>query len=311
MAYQLQDLHDRGEPLSILWASESVIYGRFGYGVATTHETWKIDRRHTALAGPPDTAGDVSFVTPEQAEKAFPKVYDGVWRRRPGMMKRGERRWERRFEDGEDLRSGTTKFFFAAYRVKGRTEGYVIYRIRWSDNTVIVHELIAATDEAYAALWQYCFGVDLVSTIEVAGPLRETGRPTDDPLPWMLADQRRLERTPVDAIYLRMVDVPSALAGRTYAADGKVVLQVNDAFCDWNDGRWAVEGGPSGARCRRSRARADVTLTAADLAAVYLGGVSFRTLAHAGRVDAAGPTALTRADSMFATDLQPWCADFF
>ena len=127
----------------------------------------------------------------------------------------------------------------------------------------------------------------------------------------MLADQRRLERTPIDAIYLRTVDVRSALAGRTYAVDGKVVLQVNDAFCDWNDGRWAVEGGPSGARCRRSRARADLTLTAADLAAVYLGGVSFRTLAHAGRVDAAGPAALTRADSMFATDLQPWCAGFF
>ena len=310
-AHQLRDVRDRGEPLAALWASESIIYGRFGYGVSTTHETWKIDRRHTAFTIPPETAGQVSFVTPEQAQEVFPKVYDRLWRGRPGMFKRGERRWERRFEDSEDPRSGASKFFFAGYRIKGRTEGYAIYRIRHSDSTLVVHELLAATDEAYAALWQYCFGVDLISTIEVAGPYRETGRPTDDPLPWMLADQRRLERTPIDALYLRLVDVRSALAGRTFAADGKLVLQLNDRFCDWNDGRWAVEGGPQGAQCRRSRARPDLTLTAADLAAAYLGGVSFRTLAHAGRVEAAGPAALSKADAMFATDRQPWCGDFF
>ncbi|MGH9268844.1 MAG: GNAT family N-acetyltransferase, partial [Acidimicrobiales bacterium] len=50
MRRQLADLRAWGEPVAILIASESIIYGRFGYGLATTHTTYEIDRRHTALA---------------------------------------------------------------------------------------------------------------------------------------------------------------------------------------------------------------------------------------------------------------------
>src|SRR5438105_11399722 len=35
MRAQLDDVHERGEPLAALWASEETIYGRFGYGLAS------------------------------------------------------------------------------------------------------------------------------------------------------------------------------------------------------------------------------------------------------------------------------------
>ena len=36
MRRQLDDAHERGEAVAVLWASEAAIYGRFGYGMATT-----------------------------------------------------------------------------------------------------------------------------------------------------------------------------------------------------------------------------------------------------------------------------------
>src|SRR5947208_13687941 len=35
MDAQLLDVHERGEPIAALWASEEGIYGRFGYGLAS------------------------------------------------------------------------------------------------------------------------------------------------------------------------------------------------------------------------------------------------------------------------------------
>ena len=53
MRHQLDGIHDRGEPLAALFATESAIYGRFGYGVGSVHEQWTIEKGHTAYAPPP------------------------------------------------------------------------------------------------------------------------------------------------------------------------------------------------------------------------------------------------------------------
>ena len=186
-----------------------------------------------------------------------------------------------------------------AYESDGRVDGYVRYRTK--DGTLIVMELMSVTDAAHAALWRFSFDVDLMASTEA------WARPVDDPLPWMLADPRRLKRTPMDGLWVRLVDVPGALSGRTYSVSGRVVLGVRDSFCAWNEGRYELEGGPEGARCRPTDAEPDVELSAADLAATYLGAVSFTTMSHAGRVEERTAGALRLADAMFATELKPWC----
>ena len=305
MRHQIDDIHERAEPIAALWASDSGIYDRFGYGRACFAESWEIERQHTAIEHMPQLKGEVTFLAPDEAKPVFAEVYDRVFPSRPGMIKRDENGWKHHLHDSEaQQRGGNTAYFFAVYSRDGRTDGYVLYRNNNTNHSLVVRELLSTTDEAYAALWRFCFDVDLRIRTEA------NNRPVDDPLPWMLAEPRRLQRTLSDSIWLRLVDVATALEGRLYSRSDRLVINVSDSFCDWNDARFELDGGPDGARCRRTSKEADLVLSASDLASVYLGAVRFRTLHHAGRV-MAGPQALRRADAMFATELQPWCGDHF
>jgi predicted acetyltransferase len=167
-----------------------------------------------------------------------------------------------------------------------------------------VHELLALSDDAYAALWEYAFSIDLVQTI------RGDHRPVDDSITWMLADPRRMKRVTRDSLWVRILDVERALAGRRYASEGGIVLSVEDPFCGWVGGTYALEGGPDGAGCRLSPETPDIELSAADLGAVYMGATSFRTLACAGRVHGSDD-ALRRADALFGWHPAPWCPEVF
>jgi predicted acetyltransferase len=163
---------------------------------------------------------------------------------------------------------------------------------------------MALGTDAYAALWDYAFSVDLVSTI------RAGYRRIDEPLLHMLHDPRRLVRTTGDGLWLRIVDVEKALASRRYGVPGKMVFHVSDAFRPQNSGRYLLEGGPEGAACSRTDEPPELALSINDLGAAYLGGTRIRTLAEAGRVTGA-PAALHLADAMFAWPIAPWCPQMF
>ena len=306
MDRQLRDMHERGDVLSALHASESIIYGRFGYGIGVFGERWTIERPYTAFASSPEVGGSVRFLSPETALEVYPAVYERVCDKRQGMMRRDSPRdWEIAFAMFERTDLDYSPSFHVAYQTHGRTDGYVVYRTYADERWLRVYELMAATDEAYAALWQFCFGVDLIDSTEAMN------RPVDDPLLWMLAEPRRLQRTPTDDTWLRLVDVAAALSGRTYASEGSVRFEVLDGFCPWNEGRLELEGGPNGAACRPTAESTDIVLSAVDLAAVYLGAARFRTLAQAARVHEHTPGAIDRADAMFMTEVQPWCPSRF
>ncbi|MCH8897993.1 MAG: sterol carrier protein domain-containing protein, partial [Chloroflexi bacterium] len=162
------------------------------------------------------------------------------------------------------------------------------------------NELMAATKEANAALWRYCFDVDRITATEALK------RPVDDPLPWMLADPRRLQRSTRDGLWVRLIDVGASLALRHYMQSDRLVLEVRDDLCPWNNGRFELEGSAEGAICRASSSSPDLVLAVSSLASAYLGAVSFSTLSQAGLVDERSPGALLRADRMFAVQHQPW-----
>ena len=109
-------------------------------------------------------------------------------------------------------------------------------------------------------------------------------------------------------MWLRILDVQKALEARTYAREGKIVLEVRDEFCSWNEGRYELEGGAEGAHCSTTTAKPDITLSAADLGAAYLDGVSFSTLEHASRAEVVSSEAVQLADAMFRTRRKPWWA---
>ena len=301
MRRQLEDVHDEDVPLAHLQASESIIYGRFGYGIGAYCEDWAIDRQYTAFTNDVDTQGTLSFVSPSEMREIYPEVFRRANSGRPGMVPLSEHRWDARLWDLEFTRGGSTRFFHVVYEEHGSIDGYVTYRV--SGSTLRVRELMAATHAAYSALWRYCFDVDLRTEFVARD------RPVDDPLPWMLADPRRLRRSLRDGVWLRLVDVQTALETRSYAAVGSLIIDVTDNTCHWNHGRYALEAGPDGARVHRSNAEPDISMSVAELATCYLGTASFTNIARSGRIEEHRSGALALADGLFGTTQRPWSPD--
>jgi len=127
---------------------------------------------------------------------------------------------------------------------------------------------------------------------------------------WLLEEPRRLYGNTHDALWLRVVDVEGALEARRYADEGGVTIEVRDSFCPWVEGRYQLEGGPGGAKCSKTTKSPELTMSAADLGAAYLGGVKFSTLQRAGRVHG-DADAVRRADGMFGWHVEPWCPEVF
>jgi predicted acetyltransferase len=195
--------------------------------------------------------------------------------------------------------------------VGGGADGYARYRIResWDDvgskSAVVVTELMTANPAARADLWRYLFDIDLMARLEAWNIV------PDDPIVLLVNEPRRLGMAFGDGIWLRVVDVASAMAGRRYAGDGRVVLEVNDEFCEWNDGIWTLSVEDGMPMVQPSTDTADLACDVTDLGAAYLGAFSFRRLADAGRVRELQPGALSRADALFRTDRAPWCPRVF
>ena len=297
MERQLSDIHERGEPLAALTASESVIYGRFGYGIVSMHEEWSIDKEHSSLATRIEPRGRIRFVDGEEAKAPVLEVYLGVTSQRPGMVRYRPGSYET-FLAGGGHGQAPGAVFRVVYEEEGRPLGYAKYRT--GDDMLEVQELMGLTPSAWAALWGYCLGMDLTTGTTASR------RPVDDPLLWMLADPVRLQRSVMDRMWLRIVDVGPALERRQYGAEGRLVMEVRDEFCHWNDSVYELEGGEGHASCRRTSSAPDLVLSVGDLAAAYLGAVGFTTLARAGRVGERTPGALSVADAMFRTGPAPW-----
>ena len=311
MRRQLDDIHRKAEPIAALYASEAEIYGRFGYGLATYEAELELDRPRARFREPATAAGRIRSVETSEAIRQFARVWDEAAPSRPGMMRHDQRWFAMWLADLEWQRDNASPHYRVVYEADGKAEGFALYRLKISwegdqpNGTVFLESLIATTSQAYEQLWRYCLGVDLTTRVQASR------RALDEPVRFMLTDSRQPKMQVIDGIWLRLVDVAGALSGRRYAVEGRLVLQVRDAFCPRNDAQFELVGGPAAAECRRLTGNADLALDVADLGAVYLGGNRFSTLAAAGRVEERRPGALAQADAMFGSPRAPWCPSHF
>jgi predicted acetyltransferase len=312
MRQQLTDIHERGEPLAALYASEAPIYGRFGYGLATYMADLDIERARARFRTAFQPKGQPSLIDVDRAVESFSQVWDQVRSRQPGMLDKGQSWWRLELADLEKWREGASEHYRVLYERDGRPAGFALYRVKltWNDadqpdGTLNLEALIASDSEAYAALWQYILSVDLMVRTKAVM------RPVEEPLRFLLADSRSPRTIVKDGLWLRLVDVARALAGRSYAGHDELVLEVRDSFCPWNEGRYQLLTDAGRAECRPTRAGSDVVIDAADLAAAYLGGNRFLTLEQAGLLEEVRPGAVARLDALFKTDRAPWCPSHF
>jgi predicted acetyltransferase len=309
MVRQLDDIAGRGEPVAVLTASEGSIYGRFGYGAATFYASVDLPTQGTEFLRPPAAPGRIRLVPADAAAKVLPPLLDATRAIRPGMLSRSEAFWEGYLQDPQWRRDGASARWYAVHEGAAGPDGYVAYRVKGAGekrggSTVEATHLHAPDPEVEAALCRYLLDIDLAAKVSFRW------RPTDDPLRWRLANQDRYQvRRLGDWLWVRLVDVETALAARRYTTAGILVLEVTDPFRPDRNGTYRLEGGPDGAVCQRVAAPVggvDVTLQVDALGSAYLGGVSFATLAAAGRVQG-DPAAQLRADAMFTWTPPPYC----
>ncbi len=316
MHRQLADVAARGEPLAVLWASESAIYSRFGYGRASWYLAFTIQRfegRLTAAAASGAEGVRLRIAEPADALPELAKVHDTVLPSRPGFFARNDAWWRRVVFDPADDRDGQSPLRCLIAEDDSGPRGYALYagRDRWDDflpqNVLTVRELVAADAAASAALYGDLLSRDLTSEFRL---LR---RPVDDPLLYQLADPRRSRPQLNDALWVRIVDLPRALAGRSYSAPVDLVLEVRDDIFASNAGRWRLRsaGADGDAVCEPATGPAggpaDLALDITQLGAAYLGGTRIGALAEAGLVTELRPGAVRRLSAAMAWDPAPWC----
>ena len=269
----------------------------------------QLPRERSGFARPLERRGRVRTVEPAEALELFPPIWDELRPRTPGMLARSPEWWELRvLRDPEAWRPpGAGPKRFAVLELDRGVAGYAVYRHapKWEQGTPVgsldAIEVFATSPQAEAELWRYICDIEWVATISARK------LPLDHPLFFLLAEPRQMRFRVGDGLWVRLVDVGFALSARSYAADGAVVFEIEDAFCPWNAGRWKLEDGVA----KRARAAADLRCDVTALGSVYLGGFTFDQLVRGGRVEELRPGAAARADAMFRTDRAPWCPEIF
>lgn len=325
IAEHLRHCVRRGEPVSVLTASEAAIYGRFGYGSASPAVTVTVPRG-AALREVP--AADRLRVHLERADLARHEDLVQRVHRAAGDAGPGRPGWVSRptaplramvFFDPPSQREGAEALRLltvidpdgagGAGGAGGAVRGYALFArterprgpLSAPGTRVVVREAVAVDAAAARALWGLLLDLDLTAVVEAR-------LAPDDALLQLLVDVRSAAPVVRDHVWVRLVDVPAALAARRYPAPVDVVLEVTDTLVPANAGRWHLVGGPDGAQVRATTAPAHLALDVRDLGAAYLGGVPLGAMAGAGLVRELVPGALVPASTAFGWPLAPVCS---
>lgn len=307
-----RQLREVPEAVAALWASETGIYGRYGYARAAgeLRITAKLDR--TKLLPGPAGTGRLRPIQAETAAALLDPVLAEFQRQRPGVSNRRPADWADLLEDPAEHRHGASQRRIVVHEDEhGRIGGYLFWRSRMdfdadgANGTAEVEEVVATTPEAHRALWSHLLTMDLCRTLTYMHAA------TDDPLLQLAADTRALRTRFADTLWLRITDVPRALSQRRYGAPIDLVIEVADDLIASNNGRFHLTGDAEKARCEATEAPADVSLTVNELAGIYLGTRSPVEFLPSGRITEHTPGALFAASAGFGWPIAPAAIEIF
>ncbi|MEC3978238.1 GNAT family N-acetyltransferase [Amycolatopsis sp. H20-H5] len=309
MRHQFAALRARGEVLSVLLASEALIYGRFGYGPATYTSRLTVPRHHATLALPrtrgtadATETGSVELLRRAECGEILEEVYDRYRRAQPGALSRPRRWWA--LGAGQSPISPAPRYIAVHRDADGVPDGYACYSIGESE-TLTVDETVATTDAASTALARFVLGHDLITQVVFKH------FPPDHPLRWQLADFSASQvSNDIDWLWVRLLDVPRALSARGWFTDGELVLDVDDPFLGEHD-RYLLTVRDGKGDCVPTDREPGLSLDVRDLGSVYLGGTAPSTLVRAGHIRAHHPGAATLADALFRAERSPHCLHWF
>lgn len=311
MTAHLNEAVEHGDVIAALWASDSAIYRRFGFGLAVESIGIDLDRaaaRFDRVTPPPER---IEFVNSEDAADTLPPLFERIRREIPGSFARNESWWtHRRLRDAPEGRDGKSALRTAlSFGDDGRATGYVQFRVEskfdgaHSKDIVHVVELFGSTPGSWAGLWSLVLGLDLATRV------KSGFRPLDDPIFEFLTGIRRVQRTLTDTVWVRVLDVERALTSRTYAESGAVTLAIADDMGIAN-GTFRLGWDGSHVDCGGSAGAADLEIDVSDLGAAILGRPRFSAGVLAGTIRGSTESAAL-ADRMFMHHRSPYCPEVF
>ena len=308
MATMHDDARQRGEAIAGLEASESIIYGRFGYGLAANLAEYAIDSRASAFAVPAP-ALDLALVDKDEATKVLPEIFDRQRRTRAGEVNRSPGLLEPApgrppAPPGRTARPASTRWATRATSSTGPARKPTSSRASGSGSP---SRSCAAPPPRSKP---HCGASCSISTWSARSTSMR--RPVDEPIRWRLADPRQLRTVAIeDRLYVRILDTAAAFEARGYQGEGRLVLEVlppasSEGEADPAPGRWVLEAGPDGASCRRAGGEdADLRLGLPALGSLYMGGFPASLLAAGGRIEELRAGSLAVADALLATRPAP------
>ncbi len=313
---ELRTAHSQNIPLAILTVSEATIYSRFGFAPTAMATDLEIDTRRAAWTGP-TASGRVHFISLEQLQNVGRTVTERARRGVPGEIELDDYLWGRLVGVlGDDKDESKNLRAVIYHDLAGVPQGFALYRLTpdatdFASHTAMVEHLCTVTDDAYAGLWRYLLELPLVSTVTASL------RSVDEPLGWQISNPRAVRTVRHrDHLWARILDVAAALEARRYSAPGRIALDISDPL-GFATGRFLMTIDAAGRATvlplvgEAPDEAASLALTVNELGALYLGGVSVRTLVRAGRVVALRAGSADAADAAFHSPVTPWLSSWF
>jgi GNAT superfamily N-acetyltransferase len=314
MRHHLEQVHaDPQTHVSALHASEPTIYGRYGYGTASLELTLRLGRGTTFTAPHLDdaTAGIRtelrSATEPGMPARVRACLLAGA-AARLGTVVPEEGYFAHVLREHPEPRQEreTKRVLFA--RRDDRDVGYALLRRtpKWergrSSSELTVYTL-AGDPATRLALLRRLVDFDLIGTVQVF----DVGV-DDGVLHWLRGPRGAGDVVVNDSLWVRLVDLPEALAARGYRAPCDVVVDVRDRAAPWNAGRWRIVVVDGAAEVTRADTPADLRLDVEALGAAYLGGTSLLSLRDAGLVAEQTPGSTAALWRAMQTDAAPVAA---
>lgn len=305
----LRECRERGDAASVLMASETPLYGRFGYGLATRSAGWEVDG-HVARRLRPDapTSGPVT-VEPgrgPELDELLHAVREESGTRRAGLLTRTPAWWEKVLGPSQSWMGGGPQLIALHWNADDRCDGYVMYDVDFrhgrqanAESTITIRELVAPSVAVELDLWRFLAGLPW------AHQLHWSHGPVDPAALYWMENTRALRRMwHADFLWMRPLDLPALTENREFAAEGTVALEVSDPVFNDLAGRFDLQVREGTGRWVPADGPADLKVSVADLGELWLGDVRARRLLGAQRITG-DPAAAGRLDAMLATDLAP------
>ena len=316
MRHHFEQTRSEGVHLSALHASEPGIYGRHGYGLASLELNVELGRGTTFVA--PHLDDEAAAITTRLRTIGDDDVNERRRRVDLDLMSEcvgtivgdDDFYWMLGHLSPEDKRDGEPPRILFAVR-DGRDVGYVVFKRKhkWPNGRPAAEVEVSPMSGGPAARLALA---RRVVDLDLAGSIKVHGVGESDPLlSWVQGPRGLGDVRPYDSLWVRLVDLPVALAARGYEAACDVVVEVADEPAPWNAGRWRIRVKDGTADVSRTDDDADLSLPVSALGAAYLGGANLAALHRAGVVAEHRPGAARELWRAFRTDLGPYSARGF